>query len=86
LEDDLNKKNGRRPQKHEKFEEDIKKIIKDSQKKRMTTSKKIKIMIPLKFRGNPFLGLAQLSTIFIYNIVGRGNYAPLLTRFLELLF
>ena len=30
--------------------------------KRKTTSKKI--LIPLKFRGKPFLGLAQLSKIF----------------------
>ena len=30
-----------------------------------TTSKKNLFLIPLKFRGKPFLGLAQLSKIFI---------------------
>ena len=45
------KKNGRQPQK--KWE------------KMNTTSKKIYLfLIPLKFRGKPFLGLAQLSKIF----------------------
>ena len=32
----------------------------------MKTSKKKLFLIPLKFRGKPFLGLAQLSKIFLY--------------------
>ena len=43
------------------MEDDLKKI------KMKTTSKKNIFLIPLKFRGKPFLGLAQLSKIlFIY--------------------
>ena len=30
--------------------------------------KQKKILIPLKFRGKPFLGLAQLSKIFTYHL------------------
>ena len=37
--------------------------------------KKKKISIPLKFRGKPFLGLAQLSKIFLYL-----NYIPIRTK------
>ena len=56
-------KNGRRPQK--KMEDKLKKIMENNLKKRKTTSKKNKkILIPLKFRGKPFLGLAQLSKLF----------------------
>ena len=32
----------------------------------MKTSKKKLFSIPLKFRGKPFLGLAQLSKILLY--------------------
>ena len=62
MEDDLknkNKKIRRRPQKKE--ENDLKKR---RRKKGRRPEKKIKILIPLKFRGKPFLGLAQLSKIF----------------------
>ena len=41
-----------------KIEDDLKKNWK------MKTSKKKLFLIPLKFRGKPFLGLAQLSKIF----------------------
>ena len=34
-----------------------------------TTSKKNIFLIPLKFRGKPFLGLAQLSKIFEYIVL-----------------
>ena len=34
-----------------------------------TTSKKNLFLIPLKFRSKPFLGLAQLSKIFIIIII-----------------
>ena len=58
MEDDLIKK----------MDDNLKKIeIKSRpQKKRKTTNnKKNLFFIPLKFRGKPFLGLAQLSKIII---------------------
>ena len=64
-------KNGRRPQKNKLEEEnDLKKIIlkrEDDQKKEKKEDdlkNKNLFLIPLKFRGKPFLGLAQLSKIF----------------------
>ena len=80
MEDDL-KKNGRRPQKkNKKMEDYLKKIIEnnlkiwikikieDDLKKnwKMKTSKKKSFLIPLKFWGKPFLGLAELSKIFSF--------------------
>jgi hypothetical protein len=54
MEDDLKKiRNGRRPQKNKKWKTTLKK------------KKKNIFSIPLKFRGKPFLGLAQLSKISI---------------------
>ena len=46
-----------------KNEDDLKKM-----KNEEDLIKKIKnlLLIPLKFRGKPFLGLAQLSKIFVY--------------------
>ena len=44
------------------MEEDLKK------KKRRPTINENLFLIPLKFRGKPFLGLAQLSTIFYYYV------------------
>ena len=57
MKDDLKKKdgreekNGRRPQQKLKMDDDLK-------------INKNLFSIPLKFRGKPFLGLAQLSRIF----------------------
>jgi hypothetical protein len=54
MEDDLKKiRNGRRPQKNEK----------NGRRPKKKTKKKL-FSIPLKFKGKPFLGLAQLSKIF----------------------
>ena len=38
----------------------------DLKKKGRRPKKDLKILIPLKFRGKPFLGLAQLSKIFLF--------------------
>ena len=56
MEDDPQKNNGKQPKKMNKKMED------DLQKKRQH-KKKYLFLIPLKFRGKPFLGLAQLSKI-----------------------
>ena len=46
------------------------KIMENTIKNKMkTTSTKNLFLIPLKFRGKPFLGLAQLSKIFIIYVV-----------------
>ena len=54
-------RNGRRPKKNKKMEDDLKK-----NKKMEDDLKKSKNLfsIPYKFREKPFLGLAQLSKIF----------------------
>ena len=52
--DFFSKKKGRRPQKKKG-------------EKRKTTKKQL-LSIPLKFRGKPFLGLAQLSKIFTFKV------------------
>ena len=50
------------------MEEDLKK------KKRRPTINENLFLIPLKFRGKPFLGLAQLSKIFIYILIQVQEY------------
>ena len=75
-------KNGRQPKKKKiklkkrrrmkttsKKMKKMKTTSKKNKKKMKTTSKKNLFLIPLKFRGKPFLGLAQLSQIFLYNSV-----------------
>jgi hypothetical protein len=52
MEDDLKKKNGRRPQKKN-----------DSQSQKMENNLKKREKYDPNFRGKPFLGLAQLSKI-----------------------
>ena len=63
IEDDIkNFKNGRRPQKFQKWKTTL--IVNGRQKR-----KEKLFLISLKFRGDPFLGLAQLSKIFVsFNI------------------
>ena len=65
------------------MEDDIKKDIKKMEddlkknKKIKTNSKKNLFLIPLKFRDKPFLGLAQLSKIFLcgkFNLIYDGFY------------
>ena len=72
MEDDLKKKikKWRQPQKQTKNEDDLKKNgekNEDDLKKKLNKNeddlKKNIFLIPLKFRGEPFLGLAQLSKI-----------------------
>ena len=43
-----------------------KKMEDDEKNNGKQPKKKSSFLIPLKFRGKPFLGLAQLSKIFIY--------------------
>ena len=63
MEDDFRKKDDLK-----KREEDN---LKKRKEKRKTPNKIKKILIPLKFRGKPFLGLAQLSKIFRSFIFGK---------------
>ena len=53
MEDDPQKNNGKQPKKNE-----------EKKKRRTNKNKKNLFLISLKFRGKPFLGLAQLSKIF----------------------
>jgi hypothetical protein len=53
------KKNGRQPQKKKKKEDHLKKRVEDDLQKNLFS-------IPLKFRGKPFLGLAQLCKNLYY--------------------
>jgi hypothetical protein len=66
MEDDL-QKNGRGPQKKmENNQKNIKKWKTTSKNKTKKPKKNNNLFsIPLKFRGKPFLGLAQLSKILI---------------------
>ena len=66
MEDDPQKIMENNLKKMKTMEDDIKKEIKDDLKKLKN------FLIPLKFRGKPFLGLAQLSKIFL-NIVLSNN-------------
>ena len=75
MKDDFKKNNGKKPKKTkwEKNEDDLKKMgkkwrrPKKNEKKWRWPQKKIKnlFLIPLRFRGKPFLGLAQLSKIVL---------------------
>jgi hypothetical protein len=63
------------------MEDDLKKKMEDDLKK---TKKKL-FSIPLKFRGNPFLGLAQLSKIFLFlTSVIRGVFLGVDSRILKI--
>ena len=69
MEDKIPKNNGRQPQKKwKKMKDNLKKQIKNGRRPQKT--KLNKFSIPLKFRGKPFLWLAQLFKIFLTKIRG----------------
>jgi hypothetical protein len=74
MKDDLQKWGGNERRPKNIMENSLKKMkttkIRGKKKK---TSKKNLFLIPLKFRGKPFLGLAQLSKIFLYIFILKSN-------------
>ena len=81
MEDDLNNfRNGRRPEKFQKWKttSKISKMEDNLNFSKMEDKKNHLFLISLKFKGKPFLGLAQLSKIFYYYVTASrfyfGNY------------